>query len=560
MSRVSVPGERRALVIAAHGSRREPVANALVRRAAEALRGRRLFDEVAVSFHQGEPGFDTVLDEIESDEVTVVPFFTSAGHYSKVVLPQALARNRCYSKLRIRQTPAVGTHPGIGALVARRVAELMHEHRIDRGSASLALVGHGTRRHAESRTATLHLADVLRRRRVAAEILTAFLDDDPPVESLLTAATLPYLIVVPFLIGGAHAMGDLPRLLKQSPVASRQSPNAEIIVDQAIGSYPGIVDVIVDLARRNAPPRRRRGGLAPIRSSSARASVVAGTVNLVGGGPGDPGLITVRGLQLLRRADVVVHDRLIGSELLGEARPDALLIDVGKGPGHAPFLQAEINDLLVEHARQGKSVVRLKGGDPFVFGRGSEEMDACRHAGVRVAVVPGITSAIAGPAAAGIPVTARGIARSFTVVTAQTTEDAASSASLSSASFASTILSDTLVIMMGRSNLGTLAAELIARGRDPSTPVACIQSATTPDQRVTRATLATIADAADRDGLVAPVVTVIGKVAAAATNDLFHLEHPGLPGGQLDPLDHMSIELSPLGAFPVETVRGHPAA
>ena len=550
MSRVTVPGGRRALVLAAHGSRREPAANALVRRAAEALRGRRLFDEVAVAFHQGEPGFDTVLDEIEADEVTVVPLFTSAGHYSDVVLPKALARNQCYAELRLRQTPAVGTHPGIGALVARRVAELMHEHRIDRGSASLALVGHGTRRHPESRTSTLHLADGLRRRRVAAEILTAFLDDDPPVESLLTAAALPYLIVVPFLIGGAHAVGDLPRLL------AAHTKRKQIILDQPIGAYAGIVDVILDLARRNAPPPRRRGRLAPIVSSSAKTSVVAGAVELVGAGPGDPGLITVRGLQLLRRADVVVHDRLIGADLLGETRRDALLIDVGKGPGHAPYSQAEINDLLVEHARQGKSVVRLKGGDPFVFGRGSEEMNACRHAGVRVGVVPGVTSAIAGPAAAGIPVTARGIARSFTVVTAQTSEDAMAS----SASVPSAVLSDTLVIMMGRSNLGTLAAELIARGRDPATPVACIQSATTPDQRVTRATLATIAEAADRDGLVAPVVTVIGEVAAAATNDLLHLEQPRLASSQLDPLDHLAVKLSPLDAFPLQTVRGHPAA
>ncbi len=142
-------------------------------------------------------------------------------------------------------------------------------------------------------------------------------------------------------------------------------------------------------------------------------------MDLVGGGPGDPGLITARGLELLRRADVVIHDRLIGSELLREAKPQAVLIDVGKGPGHAPYSQAEINRLLVEHARGGASVVRLKGGDPFVFGRGSEEVAACEEAGIPVRVVPGVTSAIAAPAAAGIPFTARGMARSFTVLTGQ---------------------------------------------------------------------------------------------------------------------------------------------
>ena len=558
MSRAAVPNGRRALVLAAHGSRREPGANALVRRVAESVRSRRLFDEVAVAFHQGEPGFDTVLDEIESCEVTVVPFFISAGHYSDVVLPEALARNRRRSEVQLRQSRPVGDHPAIGALVARRVTELMHAHRFDRGSVSLALVGHGTRRHPESRTTTLQLADTLRRRRVAGEVLTAFLDDDPPIDTLIQRATCPHLIVVPFLVGGgSHVADDIPRQLKESPVVSRQSSKVEIIVDQAIGSYPGIVDIIVDLARRNTPRRRQRG-VARVVSSSSRAAA-SGTVDLVGAGPGDPGLITVRGLELLRGADVVVHDRLIGSELLGEARPDALLIDVGKGPGHAPYPQPEINDLLVEHALRGKSVVRLKGGDPFVFGRGSEEMEACRQAGVQVRVVPGVTSAIAGPAAAGIPLTARGVAHSFTVITGQTA-DGLPAFPVPSLRSGQALPGHTLVIMMGRSNLGALATELIVRGRDPSTPVACIQSATTPNQRVTRATLATIAEAADRDGLVSPVVTVIGEVAAIGNDDLLDLEYPRFAGAQLDSPDHLSIELSPPGAFPVQTVREDPAA
>jgi uroporphyrin-III C-methyltransferase len=546
---VNAPG-RRALVLAAHGSRRQPGANALVRRVAESLRGRRLFDEVAVAFHQGEPGFDTVLDEIDSDDITVVPFFTSGGHYSNVVLPHALARNPRYAERPLRLTRPVGDHPAIGALVARRVAELIHERRLDRGSVSLALVGHGTKRHRESRSATLHLADILRSRRVAAQVLTAFLDDDPPVETLLRTATCPHLLVIPFLIGGGtHVSNDTPRRL-----ATRDS-RPTVIVDQPIGSYPGLVDVIIDLARRNTPTPGRRSRTSSL-ASSGRFLTPAGIVDLVGGGPGDPGLITVRGLQLLRGADVVIHDRLIGSELLGAARPDALLIDVGKGPGHAPYSQEHINALLVEHARQGKSVVRLKGGDPFVFGRGSEEMEACRQAGVRVRVVPGVTSAIAAPAAAGIPLTARGVAQSFTVITGQTAPD--SSPSLDGSGQA--LPEHTLVIMMGRSNLERIAAELIARGRDPSTPAACIQSATTPSQRVTRATLATIAEAADRDGLVSPVITVIGDVAALGREDLLDLEHPRLTGGQLDTLDQLSIELSPLGSFPVHTVRGHPAA
>ncbi len=495
----------RALVLAAHGSRRDPAANALVRRLGEALRQRRLYDEVAVAFHQGEPRFEAVLDELESNEVTVVPFLTSAGHYSETVLPEALSRNRRFAELRLRQSPPVGTHSGIAPLVARRVAWLLREHGLARHSVSLAVVGHGTPRHAGSRDSTLQLADTLRRRRVAGEVLAGFLDDDPPLETLLQRATLGHVLVVPFLIGGGtHIAEDIPRLLRL-----KRDGNRNVIIDEAIGSYPGLVEIVIDLARRHAPPPRPRFG-ARGASVSRRGT---GMVHLVGAGPGDPGLITARGLDRLRRAEVVVHDRLIGPELLGEAPADALLIDAGKGPGHAPYAQREINALLVEHARRGRTVVRLKGGDPFVFGRGSEELAACRQAGVPVEVVPGVSSAIAAPAAAGIPVTARGLARSFTVLTGHTADETESSA-FSASSALSASSADTIVVLMGRASLPALAAQLIAAGRDPATPAACIQSATTPEQRVTRATLETIAEAVDRDGLVAPVVTVIGGVAA----------------------------------------------
>jgi uroporphyrin-III C-methyltransferase len=500
-------GERsRALVLAAHGSRRDPGGNALVRRLAEAIRARRLYDEVAVAFHQGEPGYDTVLDELESNEVTVVPILTSAGHYADVVLPAALSRNRRYREVRLRQTPPVGTHAGIPAIVARRVAALLRDHGLDRQSVSLALVGHGTPRHGKSRDATLALAETLRRRRVAGEVLAAFLDDDPPVQSLLERVALPHLVVVPFLIGGVHVAQDIPAIL------ARYDPAHEgrtLTIDDPIGTYPGLVEIVIDLARRHAPPPgprfRPRGACAPRYDS--------GSVHLVGAGPGDPGLITARGLELLRHADVVVHDRLIGPELLSETRANTLLIDAGKGPGHAAFTQEQVNELLVEHARRGRTVVRLKGGDPFVFGRGSEEVEACRAAGVEVYVVPGISSAIAGPAAAGIPVTARGVARSFTVVTGHTALEPEMGSALSACPpVRLSACPDTLVILMGRENLGELAAQLISEGRQPTTPVACIQSATTPEQRVTRATLATIADAADREGLEAPVVIVVGEV------------------------------------------------
>jgi uroporphyrin-III C-methyltransferase len=232
-------------------------------------------------------------------------------------------------------------------------------------------------------------------------------------------------------------------------------------------------------------------------------------VHLVGAGPGDPGLITARGLDLLRRADVVVHDRLVGPELLHEARAGAELIDVGKSVGHVALAQEAINALLVARARRGQLVVRLKGGDPFVFGRGSEELAACRAAGVEVTVVPGVSSAIAGPAAADIPVTARGVARSFAVLTAQQADgDGSDVAGLAGA--------DTIIVLMGRAALPRVTARLLVAGRCPETPAACVQSATTSAQRVVVGTLATIAEAAEREGLEAPMVTVIGEVAAFA--------------------------------------------
>jgi uroporphyrin-III C-methyltransferase len=229
------------------------------------------------------------------------------------------------------------------------------------------------------------------------------------------------------------------------------------------------------------------------------------TVALVGAGPGDPGLLTVRGAELLRRAEVVVHDRLIDPELLALAPTDAELIDVGKGPG-ASGSQSEITDQLIELGRAGRRVVRLKGGDPFVFGRGGEEAEALRRAGVDYEVVPGVSSAFAVPAAAGIPVTHRGLATSVTVVTGHVGDGTASGAvdwhSLGRAG-------GTLVILMGMSERERIAAELVASGRAADTPVAVVHWGTTDRQTVVRSTLGGLA-AVD---LPAPSVIVVGPVA-----------------------------------------------
>lgn len=237
----------------------------------------------------------------------------------------------------------------------------------------------------------------------------------------------------------------------------------------------------------------------------------AGIVYLVGAGPGDPGLITVRGLELLRCADAVVHDRLVPGELLARVARDAEVIDVGKSAGDHRRQQKDINELLVRLARQGKVVVRLKGGDPFVFGRGYEELEHCRRAGVACVVVPGVTSALAGPASAGIPVTMRQVARSVAIVTASTAEEGDAPA----LDYAALARLDTVVVLMGHRHLEAICASLREAGMSEDTPTACVERATTPGQRVARGTLASIAREVARLGMGAPLITIFGEVAVA---------------------------------------------
>lgn len=239
-----------------------------------------------------------------------------------------------------------------------------------------------------------------------------------------------------------------------------------------------------------------------------------GTVYLVGAGPGDPGLITVRGLWLIQQADVIAYDRLAPAELLAEARPDANLIDVGKTPYQGQKRdQAAINALLIEHAQAGRSVVRLKGGDPFVFGRGGEEGLACRAAGVPFEVVPGVSSAIAVPAYAGIPVTHRTLNAAFTVFSGHEDPDKPS-LQVNYPDLARSATSGTLVLLMGVHNLAFIAAQLIAAGADPTIPAACIEQGTRPDQRVIVGTLASLPLLVEAAGIGAPATTVIGQVVA----------------------------------------------
>ncbi len=248
-----------------------------------------------------------------------------------------------------------------------------------------------------------------------------------------------------------------------------------------------------------------------------------GNVSIVGAGPGDPGLITVAGARALEAADVVLYDALASPELLRHA-VGAELVYVGKRAGQHAMRQDEINACLIEHARAGKRVVRLKGGDPFVFGRGSEEALACREAGVPFAVIPGLTSAIAAPAYAGIPVTHRGVSASFMVVTGNRERGTGNGgqgsgirdqgSDLGGVDWVSAANVGTLLILMGASNLDEIMGSLMDAGKAAETPVACVRWGTRADQEVVSGTVGTIAEAVRLAGLEAPIVTVVGAVAS----------------------------------------------
>jgi uroporphyrin-III C-methyltransferase/precorrin-2 dehydrogenase/sirohydrochlorin ferrochelatase len=278
----------------------------------------------------------------------------------------------------------------------------------------------------------------------------------------------------------------------------------ETIVGVLAGGDPrraaGIRDAVVE--------GLRDGTLETHRSRHKPAGVA-----LVGGGPGDPDLITVRGRRLLALADVVVTDRLAPKGLLDELAPDVEIVDAAKIPYGRSVAQERINELLVEHAHQGKFVVRLKGGDPFVFGRGAEEVLYCVRHGVPVTVVPGITSAVAVPSAAGIPVTHRGVAQDFHVVSAHIAPDAPGSTVDWEALARS---GGTLILLMAVERMSLIAAALMRYGRSSDTPTAVIQDGTLPGQSALTATLGTVAEEMTAQGVRPPAIVVVGDVVNVA--------------------------------------------
>ena len=269
---------------------------------------------------------------------------------------------------------------------------------------------------------------------------------------------------------------------------------------------PALDAIILEVAKQSRAPC-----VIPTEIEQASEEPQTGSVTLVGGGPGDPGLITLAGLEAVRRADVIVCDRLAPLSILQHAKRSAEIIDVAKIPRGTHTSQERINTILVEQAQAGRTVVRLKGGDSFVFGRGGEEWQACAREGIAVRVIPGVTSATAAPALAGIPLTHRQLTQGFTVISGHV-PPGHSGSTLDWAALAR--LNTTLVIMMGVATLPAITAELITHGMAGDSPAATIADAGMPTQRTVLGSLADIAERTIGAGLAPPAITVIGAVAA----------------------------------------------
>jgi uroporphyrin-III C-methyltransferase / precorrin-2 dehydrogenase / sirohydrochlorin ferrochelatase len=316
------------------------------------------------------------------------------------------------------------------------------------------------------------------------------------------------------------------------------TPASGAVGDTAVGVLTG--DPRHSAAIRDAITSGLQAGTIAARHYRKRSAGVA----LVGGGPGDPGLITVRGRRLLAEADVVIADRLAPRELLAELPPDVTVIDAGKVPYRRQMSQKEINEALVSHALAGKFVVRLKGGDPFVFGRGGEEMLACLRAGVPVTVVPGVSSAIGVPTAAGVPVTHRGTVQHFHVVSVHVPPGD----ERSTVDWPALAKSDgTIVLLMALERMGVVAQALISYGRPRNCPVSVIADGTMPTQRTIYSTLEDVERRLSDEGVRPPAVVVIGGVVTIAAElaglarDLSGRDH-AVPGASPSPVPPLAKE------------------
>ncbi len=363
---------------------------------------------------------------------------------------------------------------------------------------AVLVVGHGSRReeaNEDVRRAALRIGQCGRFPLVAA----AFLEIASPTIAegfaKLVELGAKHIIVHPyFLSPGRHTRGDIP--IEVHAAASRHR-DVTYQITEPLAAHPSVIEAAIERIRQTVTSK----------SDCSENARCAGKVYLVGAGPGDPDLLTIKALRLLRQAEVVVYDYLVDPDLLAHAPARAERVYVGKVGGGNQTSQGQINRLLIERASEGRLVVRLKGGDPFLYGRGGEEAIVLRAAGIPFEIVPGVSSALAAPAYAGIPLTHRGVSSSVTILTGARAGDGKLSDRLMRNSGA-----DTIVILMGLSHLRRIAEALIAAGRSGDTPVAVIRWATCETQQTVVGSLVDIADLVELERLRPPAVIVIGEV------------------------------------------------
>ncbi len=368
----------------------------------------------------------------------------------------------------------------------------------DEAKSGVLVVGHGSRREEANRDVR-EAARRIGERGGFSLVEAAFLEIEAPniaegFKSLVERGACKVTVHPYFLSPGRHTRGDLPR--EVHAVASC-FPGVSYRITEPLSAHPLVIEASVERIRETEDS-----------GDSRMSAAKPGTVYLVGAGPGDPGLLTLRAYDLLRSADLIVYDYLVDPDVLDLAAPEAERRYVGKVGGGQHTPQSEINQLLIAQARAGRRVVRLKGGDPFVFGRGGEEAEVLSNAGIGFEIVPGISSALAVPAYAGIPLTHRDVSSSVAILTGTSSGDVDDV----SAAIADLSRADTIVILMGVANLRLIANDLIAAGRDPETPAAVIRWGTYETQQTVAGTLQSIADDAGSAGMRPPGVIIVGEV------------------------------------------------
>lgn len=385
----------------------------------------------------------------------------------------------------------------------------------DQSKRGVLVVGHGSRRQ-EANDDVREAARRIGQRGRFNLVEAAFLELEQPniragFTRLVERGARDITVHPYFLSPGRHTRGDIPVAVS---AAAAEHPGITSRITEPLSAHPLVIEASIERiheavgSARAQPARAVATDQEFSEETPAAASFGAkpGTVYLVGAGPGDPGLLTVKARDLLASCDVLVYDYLVNPELLQAVPRHALRIYAGKVGGGRQTSQAEINSLLVSQALGGRRVVRLKGGDPFLFGRGGEEAEALWAAGIPFEVVPGISSALAVPAYAGIPLTHRELSSSVAVLTGARARDGARAQNLAA------LAADTVVILMGMAHLREIATDLIAGGRGGETPVAVIRWGTYDAQQTVTGSLRTIADEAERAGMRSPAVIVIGEV------------------------------------------------